>query len=211
LTLRGLGYSSHPNIEVGNMVALAAEDWAHIYCIVETSRQVDDALYERFKAFIQQQATESVPVSMPDLIGPRKTYTIASLPATETPPKLATFYEDTASPQHTPEDIRRGMHDLVIFDMPSSLSPAEFNLRLGEAFRKTPFVRDFVDYLTTEKSLRFGSVNDWIHRKCEDGLATKKRTQNLCNSLVNCFGFRSQWANDSRANCAGVGGCKTLQ
>jgi hypothetical protein len=168
LTLRGLGYSSHPNIEVGNMVALAAEDWSHIYRIVDTSRQVDDALYERFKAFIQQQPAESVPVSLPDLIGPRKTYTIASLPATETPPKLAAFYLNPASPQHTPEDVRRGMHDLVIFDMPSSLSPVEFNLRLGEAFRKTPFVRDFVDYLTTEKNLRFGSVNDWIHRKCED-------------------------------------------
>ena len=44
----------------------------------------------------------------------------------------------------------------------------------------------------------------------EDGLATKKRTQKLCNSLVNCFGFRSQWANGSQGNCAGVGGCKTL-
>ncbi|MGP8199110.1 MAG: hypothetical protein ACLQU4_06370, partial [Limisphaerales bacterium] len=42
------------------------------------------------------------------------------------------------------------------------------------------------------------------------GLATKKRTQKLCKSLVNCFGFRSQWGNGSRASCAGVGGCKTL-
>ena len=60
------------------------------------------------------------------------------------------------------------MHDLVIFDVPPNLSPAEFTLRLGESFRKTPFVRDFVDYLKTEKNLRFGCVNEWIHRKCED-------------------------------------------
>ena len=43
------------------------------------------------------------------------------------------------------------------------------------------------------------------------GLASKKRTQKLCHFLVSCFGFRSQWAKDSRGNCGGVGGCKTLQ
>jgi hypothetical protein len=44
----------------------------------------------------------------------------------------------------------------------------------------------------------------------EAGLATKKRTQKLCRSLVNCFGFQSQWANGSRASYAGGGGYKTL-
>ena len=42
-----------------------------------------------------------------------------------------------------------------------------------------------------------------------DGLATKKRTQKLCNSITSCFVFQSQAANDSQANCEGVGGCKT--
>ena len=41
------------------------------------------------------------------------------------------------------------------------------------------------------------------------GLATKKRTQKLCNSITSCFVFQSQAANDSQANCEGVGGCKT--
>ena len=40
------------------------------------------------------------------------------------------------------------------------------------------------------------------------GLASKKRTQKLCHFLVSWFGFRSQWATDSRGNYGGVGGCK---
>src|ERR1022692_4620356 len=51
---------------------------------------------------------------------------------------------------------------------------------------------------------------DDIHLDDTIGLASKKRTQKLCHFLVSCFGFRSQWAKDSRGNCGGVGGCKTL-
>src|ERR1035441_477777 len=43
------------------------------------------------------------------------------------------------------------------------------------------------------------------------GLASKKRTQKLCNSLVSSFGLRSQWAIDSPGSCGGVGGCKRPQ
>ena len=71
LTLRGLGYSIDPNIEVGNFVALGQEDWARIYQVVE-------------------------------------------------------------------------------------------------AFRKAPFVVAFVDLLKSMKRIRFGTVNAWIHHKCED-------------------------------------------
>jgi hypothetical protein len=57
---------------------------------------------------------------------------------------------------------------LVTFRIPPSVPATEFNRSLGEAFRKTPFVRDFVDLLKGETSLRFGAVNTWIHQKCED-------------------------------------------
>ena len=57
---------------------------------------------------------------------------------------------------------------------------------------------------------------NWLRRLCPlqrphpgIGLATKKRTQKLCNSITSCFVFQSQAANDSQANCEGVGGCKT--
>jgi len=53
-------------------------------------------------------------------------------------------------------------------------------------------------------------LNDWpgLLPQCINGLAMKKRTQKLCNSKVSCFGFQSQQANGSQANCAGACGCK---
>ena len=69
----------------------------------------------------------------------------------------------------------------------------------GSSSTKTRTIAAVGDYLMTPGAYQW------------NGLATKKRTQKLCNSTVNCFGFQSQGANDSQANCAGVGGCKTPQ
>jgi hypothetical protein len=168
LTLRGLGYGDHWNIEVGNMVTITMEDWTRIYRIVETSRLVDDALYEQFKTFVRQQNTQLPRILPPNLLGPRKTYTMASLPATETPRQLASFYSDPGDPKNTPEGLRRGIHDLIIFGLPADLSLMEFDARLGEAFRKTPFVEALVEYLKERRSLNFGAVSAWIQSKCED-------------------------------------------
>jgi hypothetical protein len=168
VTLRGLGYSERPNIEVGNMIALTSEDLARIFSIVTSSRQVDDAMYGRFKAFAEQNRPPTVPIMPLDLLGKTKDYTIASLPATETPAKLAEFYFAQDSAKHTPENVRRAVHDLVTFHIPTGLTKVDFDRRLGEAFRKNPFVRDFIALLKEETSLRFGVVNNWIHDKCED-------------------------------------------
>lgn len=167
LSLRGLGYSEAPNIEVGNMVQLAPQDWAHIYSTVATSRQVDDDMYGRFKKFVEEHRYPGPSRIPPDLLGTPKAYTIASLPATETPTKLAAYYFSSDRPA-APEDVRRAVHDLVTFGIPSDLSKEDFEGRLGTAFRASPFVADFVDFIRQRKSLRFGIVNDWIHSKCED-------------------------------------------
>jgi hypothetical protein len=168
LTLRGLGYSEDPNIEIGNTLTLTPGDWERIYRIIAASRQVDDAMYARYKQFVEQNRLPG-PGKLPlDLLGKPKEYTIASLPATETPAKLVQFY---LTPDHAAgdsEEVRRAIHDLVTFRIPPGLTTAEFDRRLGEAFRKTPFVRDFVELLKQETSLRFGAVNNWIHQKCED-------------------------------------------
>lgn len=168
LTLRGLGYSDSANIEVGNMVSLTTSDWTKIYEIIHASRQVDDALYQRFKDYAAQRPPLGSPLPPMDLLPPAKTYTISSLPATESPKKLADFYFDPNPGKLTPEEMRRAAHDLAIFGIPSGLTSVEFEKLLGEKFRQTPFVSDFVELLKAERSLRFGAVNDWIHKKCED-------------------------------------------
>jgi hypothetical protein len=64
--------------------------------------------------------------------------------------------------------MRRAAHDLAVFGIPSGLPRSEFDKQLGAKFCQTPFVTDFVELLKSERSLRFGAVNDWIHKKCED-------------------------------------------
>ena len=168
LTLQGLGYTDRANIEVGSTVELTSEDWTKIFNIIANSRQVDDVLYARFKDFVDQHPKGGAPASFPELLPSRKTHTISSLPATENPAKLAAFYFCARSVKFTPEEVRRAIHDLVTFQVPSSLNATEFDQCLGASFLKTPFVTDFVEFLQVEGSLRFGSVNNWIHQKCED-------------------------------------------
>jgi hypothetical protein len=167
LTSRGLGYSEIGNIEVGNMVALTTQDWTKIYEIVNASRQVDDILYERYKELVKKYPITPQPL-VPNLLPPAKTYTISSLPATETPKRLAEFYFDFSSGTFTPEEVRRAVHDLAIFRIPPHLGRSDFDKRLGESFCRTAFVADFVQFLKSAHSLRFGAVNDWIHQRCED-------------------------------------------
>ena len=168
MTLRGLGYSENANIEVGNMVTLSTNDWMKIYEIINNSRQVDDALYQRFKDYAAQRPPRGALLPPMDLLPLAKTYTISSLPATESPITLGDFYFDPNPEKLTPEEVRRAAHDLAIFGIPPGLPRSEFDKELGVKFCQTPFVKDFVELLKTKRSLRFGAVNDWIHKKCED-------------------------------------------
>ena len=168
MTLRGLGYSDSANIEVGNMVSLTTSDWTKIYDVINSSRLVTDDIYQRFKEYSAQHPPVSRPLPPIDLMPAPKTYTISSLPATESPRKLADFYFSNQQQKGSLEDIRRAAHDLAIFSIPPGLSNSEFDKRLGDTFSKTPFVADFIAFLKNERSLRFGVVNDWIHNKCED-------------------------------------------
>jgi hypothetical protein len=127
----------------------------------------DEDMFRRYQQYLAECPDIPKPVSPRDLLGGPKTYTISSLPAMETPVKLAEYYF-ASSVVRNPETTRRAAHDLVMFGLAPGLSQTEFDQRLGEVFRSTPFVMDFIEYLRGEKSLRFGAVNDWIHQKCED-------------------------------------------
>ena len=169
LTLRGFGYTADSNIEVGSFVNITQEDWSRIYKVINTSKQVDEDMYQRYKKYVEACPKLPEPVILPpDLFGTLKAYTISSLPAMETPVKLADYYFASNTGTHTAEAVRQATHDLVTFDIPPKLNQQDFEQSLGNSFRRTPFVIEFIDFLKTEKSLRFGAVNDWIHQRCED-------------------------------------------
>ena len=168
LTLRGLGYSEQANIEVGNVISLTEYDWAKIYRIIDTSHLIDDTLYNRYKAFLDQQPKPHPPTYPPELFPIHKKYTISSLPATDNPIKLTDYYFNPILGNYPKEEIRRALHDIVTFEIPQGLSEADFERYLNKNFCNSAFVRDFVELLKLERSLRFGAVNDWIYQKCED-------------------------------------------
>jgi hypothetical protein len=169
LTLRGLGYSENANIEAGTFVQLAGQDWSKIFQLINSSRQVDEDLYQRYKRYVDSCPKPLSAAGPPlDLGSVSKTYTISSLPAMETPVDLGAYYFSPSRNDYSPEVVRRAAHDLITFGVPPGLNRSDFDNQLGKSFRLTPFVVEFVAVLKTEKSLRFGAVNDWIHEKCED-------------------------------------------
>lgn len=168
LTLRGFGYSANSNIEAGCFTHLTIQDWSRIYELVTDSRQVDQDMYRAYEQYLESCPRPIPSETPPELWGARKTYTISSLPATDTPQQLTEYYFRDSKAMHSADQIRRAAHDLVTFDVPPGLSRSVFDQRLGDSFRATPFVVEFVQVLKAQKSLRFGAVNDWIHGKCED-------------------------------------------
>lgn len=193
LTLRGFGYSEISNVEVGSFVHLTQHDWARIYKLINSSRQVDDVIYERYQQYVESRPKIAKPeISPPDLCDTPKAFTISSLPAMETPAKLSEYYFASKTTAHSAEEIRRAAHDLAIFDIPFGLSQSELIQQLGSSFRRTPFVVEFIKVLKVEKSIRFGAVNNWIHQKCEDvplpyRWEIKENTRILYNWLEHFF------------------------
>jgi len=171
LTQSGMGTGKTPNIEAGSFARLSVTDWGHIYRIIDESSLVDETYYSALNSELERYKKENPQVEkeyFKNIPAPeRKAYSLSSLPASDTPDKLRNYYLQIASPQTT-DEVRRAIHDLVLFQIKPGLSPSEFTEQLRRAFQESPFVVDFVSYLKAQSSLRFGAVADWIHRKCED-------------------------------------------
>lgn len=194
LTLRGLGYVGVDvaNIEVGSDVELTAADWVNLYSVVRGSRLMTPELYARFEEYVKANPPPPPAATAPDLLGPPKQFTLASLPATDSPTELADFYFNPTAFKERSEAARRGFQDLATFEIPPGLARNEFETVLGNAFRNSPFVVEFVGYLRAERSLRFGAVNTWIYDKCEDvplpyRWEVKTNTHALYNWLAHFF------------------------
>ena len=167
LTARGLGYTHAANLEAGVYVDLHRSDWTRLYNLIAGSRQVDDEIFQRYEDYAGDVRAPTKAVPLPDLLGPPKVFTISSLPAVESPERLAELYFSPGAGESA-EEIRRAAHDLAVFNIPEGLDPDNFNERLALGFKGSPFVSAFVNLLKEIGSLRFGAVADWLHQHCED-------------------------------------------
>jgi len=123
--------------------------------------------------------------------------------------RLARAYDEPQRHYHNQQHIAECLWE---FDQARSLARQPITVELALWFHDAVYDPKAGDNeeqsaALAKSCLREGGVSEALVETV--GLATKKRTQNLCNSLVSCFCFRSQGANDSRANCGGADGCKT--
>jgi hypothetical protein len=169
-TRKGLGLASHENwnIESGQELVLTQSDWIALNQLIRESRLVDDEVYSRLQEYVAryQRTTEAAPPM--DVFGPVKTFTLASLPATDTPSQLQEFYFRGSIIEGDADSARRAFQDLATFNLGPGLTPETFRAELRTSFVQSPFVQAFLNHLAAMGSLRFGAVTQWIHDRCED-------------------------------------------
>jgi hypothetical protein len=169
VTSMGLGLRHPGNLEAGALVPLQLEDFLALKGLRDASRLVTDEIYEAYKACIAE--AEQTEVTLPDLTLPEETeqkFLLSMLPATESPEKLWELYSGIESVMLSKEDRHRLVHDLCAYNLPMGLSRDELDQRLGEGFRINPFIQEVVALIKQEGSIRFGGINDFIHRTCRD-------------------------------------------
>jgi hypothetical protein len=198
VTSMGLGLRDPGNLEAGALVPLQFEDFLPLKRIRDASRLVTDEIYEAYKAYIAE--AEQTEVTLPDLALPEEAeqrFLLSMLPATESPAKLWEHYFGLESSILSKEDRHRLVHDLCEYDQPMGLSRGELDVRLGKGFRSNPFIQEIVALIKQEGSIRFGGVNDFIHRTCRDvplpyRWEVKSTTANLYNWLA-CYYSEITW------------------
>ena len=169
VTSMGLGLRDPGNLEAGALVPLQLEDFLALKRLRDASRLVTDEIYEAYKACIAE--AEQTEVTLPHLTLPEEAeqkFLLSMLPATESPEKLWELYSGIENVMLSKEDRHRLVHDLCAYNLPMGLARDELDQRLGEGFRINPFIQAVVALIKQEGSIRFGGVNDFIHRTCRD-------------------------------------------
>ena len=154
------------------MVKLQQNDWKHIYSILQESLHVDDTVYEQALEYLRtnKQETSTVP---PLALEPtdNREFSILSLPASEGPEQLYSFYAtaaDNDQEQPAGKDVAACAHDLILYEIPEGLDRQGFLGTLKKQFKSHAFVLAVVSLIKTEQSARFGLVNEWLQSECSD-------------------------------------------
>jgi len=169
LTLRGLGYAEHGNIEVGNLVTLDLDDWAQLYTIIDQSIQVDDHVHQDLSDALNR--SDKPPLPSPTVSWPkfeRKSFSIQRFPATESPEVFMKLLGDRSTLALNSDNFRRFAHDVALLRVPVGLSDQDLSQHLQASIKADEFIQSFVSELRKQRSMRFGAVTDWIHKNCED-------------------------------------------
>jgi len=167
ITKKGLGLSYKHNIEIGVHVSLNHDDWKNIYSLLEESRRVDDDLYAKAKKYVDEHARDQPklpPLKIHEVDS--KPFSRLSLPASDHPDILFTFYKDNSAKQ---SPVASHMHDMLLYHIPPNLDRDDFFDHLRDRFTNQPFIIALATFIReAEDARRFGEVTAWLQDNCTD-------------------------------------------
>jgi hypothetical protein len=169
ITSMGLGLRDPGNLEAGALATLKFDDFLHLKLLRDESRLVTDEIYETYLKCVEGIELDLPKIPEVDLpnISDQK-FLLSMLPATESPEKLWDLYSTLGIAPLGNDERHRVVHDLCTYKLPTGLSRNVLDQRLGKGFRDNPFIREIVELIKQKGSIRFGGVNDFIHRTCRD-------------------------------------------
>ena len=169
ITKRGLGLVANPNIEVGAQIRLEAKDWVEIQKLLENSIRIDDEIYKKFVKYKEDNYKKSEPLPQLEIeLDSAKEFSKLSLPAIQSPNKLYEIYQSPENFKDVENLYAAFVHDLVLYNVPTSITRDAFFKKLGENFKTHSFIQKIVSHIKEKGSARFGQVNGWITEMCSD-------------------------------------------
>lgn len=188
VTCSGLGLSKKGNIEMGHIGFFSLDDHVQARKICDSSRRVTDEIYETYWKYLDRTPstkTKAPPINLPPEVE-TKEFLISCLPASRSPDELYSVYKNFEGAGG--EDRIKAISDMCNYGLEQNLDQETFYQALEESFIQSQFVISIVDEIRKERSMRFGAVNEFIHRKCEDvplpyRWELKERTNQLYNWL----------------------------
>jgi hypothetical protein len=169
VTSMGLGLKDQGNLEAGSFATLQIDDFLQLKRLRDDSLLVTDDVYEAYRNQLDgiELETFTIPeVHLPSMTDKR--FLLSMLPATESPDILWQYYSTLGTTPLDKDAQHRVVHDLCNYKLPTGLTQIELDQRLGEGFRNNPFILEIVELIKQKGSIRFGEVNDFIHKTCRD-------------------------------------------
>jgi len=157
------------NYEIATFVdSLTLEDRLYFNIILNDSTLITDSVYEQIKSQLLQKQREFPNESEFELKieAPDKDFLISSLPMTYSVKTLLRICETWETINEV--ELNCTMHDLALYGLSLNQDIESLNAKLKLNFFEHPFIKGFLNNLSTNQEIYFGAAKDWIHKNCTD-------------------------------------------
>lgn len=164
ITNRGVGESGEFNYELaGANTFNNIETFNYLNKIIFDSEYVDQNLFDEINKLVL--ITELPVLNFPVLDTNKKqvdSFLISQLPMTESP--LILFENMNDLSDLSEDELKTISHDMVLYNLKSGVSEAEFYNHLSDQFNNHPFVIKFKDFVKSRPncSIHYGGCIAWI-------------------------------------------------